>query len=99
MRVTKIATGTSTSDWQVYDQSGITIVVDTSSAGFSQAPQYFTSLGGDSNMWKVVGITSIYKASQTSFQIYLKWADGSTLAPTYAKARNWKISWVGIEMA
>ena len=38
--------------WVQYNVGGIYVDIDTSSAGFSSTPYYFTSLGGHTNNWR-----------------------------------------------
>jgi hypothetical protein len=77
-------------------QIGIYVDVDTSSAGFTSTPVYTTSLVGDGNQWSTTGASSIYEATPTSFRVYLREWDGSTITPQYANKYNWHIQWIGI---
>jgi len=85
--------------WQPYDggTTGIFVDVDTSSAGFSAAPLYFTSIGGDSSHWATTGATSIYLPTATGFRVYVRWADGRPITPAEANGYQWHINWSGIQ--
>jgi len=77
--------------------SGIYLDVDTSSAGFTSTPNYFTSLGGDGWHWSIVGATSIYKPTRNGFRVYILNARGAIRTPEFANEKKWHINWVGIE--
>jgi hypothetical protein len=86
--------------WQFYDVNSVTVVVDTSSAGFTETPIYFTSLGGNGSHFLVTGADAIYNPTPTSFQVYLRTPtiDPSTwsLSPQFVKDRLWHINWLGV---
>ena len=88
-------------DWKYYpdatNPTGLYVDVDTSAAGFASTPMYFTSLAGDYWHWEVTGVTAIYNADENGFRIYLRSTAGNTLTPDNAKARHWRIQWLGIE--
>ncbi|MBO1350947.1 MAG: hypothetical protein EBE86_027890 [Hormoscilla sp. GUM202] len=93
----KIASGSTTpckTEWVDYNQKGIYVDVDTSAAGFTETPLYFTSIGGKGNHWTTSGATSIYSASPTGFRIYI-YKDVS-LTPEYANDRCWHMNWMAI---
>ena len=89
----KFASGsTKPSDWKVYNNgAGMFVEVDTSDAGFTSTPRYFTSLDGRTSHWTLRGMTSIYAADKDSFRIYIR---GET--PQKAQARGWKINWLAV---
>jgi hypothetical protein len=92
----RIAIGRTTpgsTSWIQYSADGICVDVDTSSAGFSSTPYYFTSLGGITNHWTTQGATSIYNPSGTGFRVYVNQA-GITVAD--ANNRHYHINWIGI---
>lgn len=96
-KMIKIATGeTKTDKWQQYSTNGIFIDVDTSPAKFSKTPIYITAIHGSSNHWTTNGASSVYEASPTGFRIYI-YKSGTNITPDYAKKRNWRIQWIGIE--
>lgn len=77
----------------------ITLVVDTSSANFSNDNvTYFVSLYGDSAMYKAVGYTGIYFPTASSFRVYVAHNDvNSSFNPTTAKdSYKWYIKWCGV---
>jgi hypothetical protein len=81
--------------WRAYGTTGITIVVDTSSAQFSHTPTYVTSLGGSSAQWQTTGGSSVYYPTRTSFQVFVRFYDGRVLTPEYAASVGWRINWIG----
>lgn len=92
----RIAAGRTTpgsTNWVQYSTNGIYVDVDTSSAGFTSTPYYFTSIGGTSSHWTATGATSIYSATRTGFRIYIC-ATGITAAQ--ANSWQWHINWCGI---
>ncbi|NET42125.1 hypothetical protein [Okeania sp. SIO2B3] len=93
----KIASGSTTpceTPWENYNQNGIYLDIDTSGAGFTETPLYFTSLGGNGNHWTTMGATSIYKPSPKGFRVYI-YKNGD-LTPDYANDRCWYINWMAI---
>ena len=79
--------------WVQYTDSGIYVDVDTSSAGFSSTPQYFTSLGGHTNNWLAQGATSIYRPTAQGFRIHVSYQD---LTAAKAKKWGWYINWIAV---
>jgi hypothetical protein len=101
MATHKIASGKTkpgSTAWQVYAPNGIFVDVNTSDGKFSTPPVYITSIGGLGGHWATTGATSIYSATATGFRVYVKWSDGSPLAPATANANQWHINWVGMEV-
>jgi hypothetical protein len=84
-----------TTNWQAYGSNAIYLDVDTSAAGFTATPRYFTSLGGSSGHWTAQGINAIYSATSNGFRIYL-YAEGTTLTPAYANSLGWYVQWLGV---
>lgn len=80
--------------WKAYN-GHIVIDVDTTACKFTGAPQYFTSLSGDSNHWSTTGATSIYSETADGFRVYINKEGG--VSTSYAAARNWRINWVAVE--
>ena len=82
-------------NWKAYGTSSIYLDVDTSAAGFTATPRYFTSLGGSDSHWTAQGINAIYSATSKGFRIYL-YATGTTLTPAYANSLGWYVQWLGV---
>ncbi|MCS6925010.1 MAG: hypothetical protein NZ578_03810 [Candidatus Binatia bacterium] len=82
-----------TTRWVQYATGGIYVDVDTSSAGFSSTPLYFTSLGGHTNNWLAQGATSIYSPTPRGFRVHVSYPE-----LTVAKAREWGwyINWLAV---
>src|SRR5215510_8672433 len=95
----RIVTGkTDPHDWRQYPNgTGVYVEVDTSAAGFTGTPQYFTSIAGISHHWATTGATSIYKPGPTGFTVYVRWAKGDSLTPAEAAGHGWYINWMGVE--
>ncbi len=88
-------------DWREYRSRdgqllGIYLDVDTTAAGFTATPYYFSSLAGNGWHWATVGATSIYKPTANGFRIYLRYASGQAPTPEFANEKKWHISWVGL---
>jgi hypothetical protein len=79
--------------WVQYNTGGIYVDIDTSSAGFSSTPYYFTSLGGHTNNWMAQGVTSIYLPTAKGFRIHINYRD---LTVAQATGWGWYINWVAI---
>jgi len=79
------------------NSKGVTIKVDTSAAKFDGTPRYFTSIGGKSRHWVLVGPTSIYEATKNSFRVYVRYANGGNLNAKTAKELEWYINWFAIQ--
>lgn len=107
----KIATGSTSScdtDWNEYEDYGngygIFVNIDTSAAGFTETPLYFTSLSGEAFHWTTTGATSIYNADPTGFRVYVfQTMDNSHIpggdvlvTPEFAKSYKWHINWMAI---
>jgi hypothetical protein len=75
--------------WQPYPD-GVYVDVNTSGCGFTTAPQYFTSLGGDGSQLLPKGATSIYEPTATGFRVYL-YHPGMT--PASANSHGWHLNW------
>lgn len=71
--------------------------VNTTAAGFTKTPKYFTVLGGSSSQWATTGATSIYSPGSTGFRVYVRWSTGIELTPETANSYGWHIQWLGIE--
>lgn len=97
-RALRIASGRSQpSDWEDYSTTGITAVIDTSSAGFTSTPVYFASLQGTGGHWEANGATSIYSPSRNSFRVYLRSIrDNVNYRVRNATNSNWYITWIAI---
>jgi len=85
-------------NWQ-NSVGSITLVVDTSVAGFaSNDVVYFVSLYGDSAMYRAVGYNGIYDSTANSFRIYVN--NNDITSPfsnvTARDSYKWYIKWCGI---
>lgn len=87
-------------DWKNYNTSGVTLAVDTTAAGFKDAPMYSVSLYGTGNHWEAIGENAIYSPTAKGFQIYLHNTTFNGSQPyinaANAKNQNWYVKWVGI---
>ena len=79
--------------WVQYNDGGIYVDIDTSSAGFSSAPYYFTSLSGHTNNWRAQGVTSIYLPTARGFRVHVGHRE---LTAAQAKEWGWYINWIAI---
>lgn len=82
-----------TTRWVQYAAGGIYVDVDTSSAGFSSTPLYFTSLGGHTNNWLAQGATSIYSPTPHGFRVHVSYPE---LTVAKAKEWGWHINWIAV---
>jgi hypothetical protein len=81
--------------WKAYGNNALYLDVDTSTAGFTKPPVYFTSLAGSYYQWEANGVSSIYTPSSTGFRTYLRDDTGTALTPAFANQMGWNIQWVG----
>jgi hypothetical protein len=79
--------------WKRYNQGGIYVDIDTSRAGFTATPYYFTSLSGHTNNWLAQGVTSIYLPTATGFRVHVGHRE---LTAEQANNWGWSISWIAI---
>jgi len=89
-------TASGATNWKAYTSSSIYVDVDTSAAGFAEAPLYFASLGGNSYHRDAQGISAIFTPTAKGFRIYLKSLSGVALTPAYANSKGWYIQWVAV---
>jgi hypothetical protein len=82
-----------TTRWRQYTEGGISVDIDTSSAGFTSTPLYFTSLGGHTNNWLAQGVTSIYQPTAQGFRVHISYPE---LTVAKAKEWGWYVSWVAV---
>lgn len=82
-----------TTRWRQYTEGGISVDIDTSSAGFSSTPLYFTSLGGHTNNWLAQGVTSIYQPTERGFRVHISYPE---LTVAKAKEWGWYVSWIAV---
>ena len=80
-------------EWVQYNHGGIYVDIDTSSAGFSSTPYYFTSMSGHTNNWMAQGVTSIYFPTAKGFRVHVGYRE---LTAEQAKKWGWSISWIAI---
>jgi len=87
------STGRSTTDWKYHSSSGIYEVVDISDCGFTTIPTITTSIEGNTyNHYTARGTSSIYKATTTSFTIYVKHESWTGKAEEY----EWNVEWIAV---
>jgi hypothetical protein len=90
------ATPIGATNWQVFSSNLIYVDVDTSAAGFTATPRYFTSLGGTGDQRNAQGISAIYSATPTGFRVYLQGTNGVVATPAYANSNGWHVQWLGM---
>lgn len=85
-------------DWAQVFFDTITLLVDTSAAGFvSDDVSYSVSLYGDGSMYEAVGYNGIYQSSATGFRIYVSNNSLAVLSAVSARdSYKWYIKWCGI---
>jgi len=87
-------TGRKTSNWKNYSGgNGIFTNVNMSSCGFIKTPTVTTSLEGSSSHWVATGTSSVYKATETSFSVYIY---KSKLQTSNAKSWNYNVEWIAV---
>jgi hypothetical protein len=79
--------------WVQYNDGGIYVDIDTSSAGFSATPYYFTSLSGHTNNWMAQGVTSIYLPTEKGFRVHVGHRE---LKAAQAKEWGWSVNWIAV---
>lgn len=96
----KIASGKTapgSTNWKPYGTTGIYVDVNTSFAGLKGTPVYMTSLGGSSQHWQAIGVTSIYSPTATGFRVFVRWINGGPLSPGQANGLKWHVNWMAME--
>jgi len=97
----KIGWGISDNQWLDYGSlNTIWKNIDTSSAGFSKPPIYFTSIYGNSSHWMSLGHSSIYAPTANGFIIHITIPNHENryiITPSLAAQYNWRIAWLGIQ--
>lgn len=81
-------------NWQAFNNYAIYVDVDTSAAGFTETPNYVTSVGGYGNHWIAQGASAIYNATPTGFRVYLRFP--SPISPPLANTWGWHVLWTAI---
>jgi len=89
------STTSGATSWKSYGDA-LYVDVDTSSAGFTDTPLYFTSLGGSGCQWENDGFNAIYSPTATGFRIYLRGDTGRALTPEFANQMGWNVQWFGV---
>lgn len=74
--------------------------VDTSAAGFTTTPTYFSFLAGVSGLWRTQGASSIYNATPVGFRVYIDdYNDTVDIDPIIIGPGpgnwDWHIQWCG----
>lgn len=93
LRMVMGKTNSHQTNWVSYTPGGVYADIDTSAAGFSTTPQYFTSLTGEMRHNLARGATSIYKPTAQGFRVYVSL---SGLTPEKAQEWGWSISWIAV---
>ena len=83
-------------NWKQYGSNSIYVDVDTTKAGFSDTPLYFTSIGGRYSQWEVDGASAVYSPTDTGFRIYVRDDLSNYLTPETANQRGWNVQWIGV---
>jgi hypothetical protein len=94
LRIAVGQTPVGATNWVQEGTDGIYVDIDTSTAGFSSVPLYFTSIGGSGHHWQAQGATSIYNQTARSFRVYV--FQPGIIAAKAAKERYWHINWIAI---
>ncbi len=88
--------------WRDYRENrpglGIVATIDTSACGYKESPIYTASIGGRNGHWSPRGATSIYNATNSSFEIFLKTSmtaeqANNTQDDETRRALAWSIQW------
>lgn len=95
--------GSSAGNWQHYPIAtgdGVYMDVDTSAAGFTSTPVYFTSISGIAGHWRTTGASSIYDPTSTGFRIYINDLNDEDVTPSMVNSAvppnwGWVIHWCG----
>ncbi len=77
--------------WSAY------VDIDTSDCGFSDTPEYFTSLSGDKRHELIVGSPSVVVPTASGFRVYANFPHSAYLAgktvAEFAQQQNWRVNW------
>jgi hypothetical protein len=78
--------------YTVYQHS-LSVAVNVSSAQFSTEPQFFTSITGKKNHWRVNGASIVYSPSRKGFVVNV--VHDKQVTPAQAEGGEWAITWIG----
>jgi hypothetical protein len=91
-----VTSGRSGNDWVSYTSKGTNATaalytdIDTSKGKYPRTPAYVTSVTGESHHWSVTGASSIYKATNQHFRVYLDHAKSQE----FAKLNDWRVNYI-----
>ena len=72
------------------------IDVNITECGFVRVPVVTTSLEGDGDHWRIVGITSIYNTTISGFRVFVIPEYKEHHTADYAKKMHWNVDWVAV---
>ena len=92
------SSGRKTTDWiQVpFNLGGMYIDVNFTECGFARVPVVTTSLEGDGDHWRIVGITSVYNTTTSGFRVFVIPEYKNHQTAEYAKKKHWNVDWVAV---
>ncbi|XP_063693483.1 uncharacterized protein LOC134825262 [Bolinopsis microptera] len=95
-RCAKVCAGTSVrgaTNWVDTSSNGIYTEVDISKCGFVTIPTVTSSLEGTKSHWKTTGSSEIYRATTSTFKMYLFAPDGRG---GVANEKGWNVEWIAV---
>lgn len=87
----------SSSLWQILNNTVIMMNIDTTICKFVSTPVYFTSVAGIDMNYIVQGYTAIYSPTNSSFIVYALsvFGNSSSIIYSYSQTYSWNINWFG----
>eukprot|EP00565_Helicotheca_tamesis_P006194 CAMPEP_0185724440 /NCGR_PEP_ID=MMETSP1171-20130828/921_1 /TAXON_ID=374046 /ORGANISM="Helicotheca tamensis, Strain CCMP826" /LENGTH=787 /DNA_ID=CAMNT_0028392291 /DNA_START=15 /DNA_END=2378 /DNA_ORIENTATION=+ len=83
--------------WKHYSEGSLYVDVDTSGCGYSETPNYITSLSGTSTHFVLTGTTAVYHPTKSGFRMYIRGStDGARkkLTTDFARDKKYQVNWI-----
>ena len=93
IRVVSGSTADGATAWKVSGSWIVGVHVDTSAAGFTNTPNYASTLAGERWCFFATGGSAIYNATPTGFDVYVAFVDQRSVTPADANAYGWHLTW------
>ena len=93
------SSGRNTTDWiqaMPFDLGAMYIDVNFTECGFARVPVVTTSLEGDGDHWRIVGITSVYNTTTSGFRVFVVPEHEKIQTAEYAKMKHWNVDWIAV---
>ena len=90
------STGRASTAFKDYsDGKNVYLDVDMSECGFAKIPNVVISVEGSSHHWNVLGSSSVYNTTPTTFRVYLNNGNAG-LNKSLLDDKKWNIEWIAV---